>query len=401
MTKISATIVADSLAPTKDRLTTMSITFPRFILAEAKTHRILSQDGSIIQLQDISLNNTSELSKNSASSRAIPFNKMVKSVQENPFIPVAWQKDHSGMQGVEYFDKETFQPQGYSNHILVTEGLKMSWLAGRDSAIASSTHKNQLGLTKQLCNRELEPYTWHTVLISGTEWENFFSLRCPQYQLPNEKDDKIFKSWKDLTNYYEELHHDFWTGLHLEEYTELERLKCNKGQAEIHMMALAETMWDAMNESIPKELKEGEWHIPYEDKIDFSNNSFIANYSKNLGRDSSDLSVEELDKLVINISTAMCARASYTVVGDEKEVSYETLLRIHDRMANQVPFHASPFEHCGQVMTNEEHSLWTRGKLVQIEGLNKQNETVNNGQTEGWCRNYRGFIQYRELLENK
>ena len=44
---------------------------PRIILAEFNTHRLFS--------------------RNSASSRAIPFKKMVQSVLENPFIPIAWQ----------------------------------------------------------------------------------------------------------------------------------------------------------------------------------------------------------------------------------------------------------------------------------------------------------------------
>ena len=80
--KISAQIVADSKNEFGDRITTMLVTFPRYILAELNTHRMFS--------------------KNSASSRAIPFVKMLKSVKENPFIPIAWQKDHPGMQGTEY-----------------------------------------------------------------------------------------------------------------------------------------------------------------------------------------------------------------------------------------------------------------------------------------------------------
>ena len=67
-------------------LLTVSATFPRIILAEVNTHRMLS--------------------KNTSSSRAIPFNKMVESVEQNPFIPIAWQKNHKGMQGTEYLTKE-------------------------------------------------------------------------------------------------------------------------------------------------------------------------------------------------------------------------------------------------------------------------------------------------------
>ena len=73
MNKISATIVADSVNQQGDRLTSLLITFPRILLSEINTHRMLS--------------------KNTSSSRAIPFKKMVEAVQENPFIPIAWQKE--------------------------------------------------------------------------------------------------------------------------------------------------------------------------------------------------------------------------------------------------------------------------------------------------------------------
>ena len=86
-------IIADSLSPQGNRLTTFKLTYPRIIHSELMTHRVFS--------------------RNSASSRAIPFEKMVKMVEEDPFIPIAWQKDHKGMQGSEYAqypDTEDFVP---------------------------------------------------------------------------------------------------------------------------------------------------------------------------------------------------------------------------------------------------------------------------------------------------
>ena len=82
MNKIEAKIVADSVNKQGNRITTFLLTYPRFIHSELMTHRMFS--------------------RNSASSRAIPFEKMVKMVEEDPFIPIAWQKHHSGMQGSEY-----------------------------------------------------------------------------------------------------------------------------------------------------------------------------------------------------------------------------------------------------------------------------------------------------------
>ena len=147
-------ILADSLSPQGNRLTTMKITFPRMVLAEMNTHRMFS--------------------RNSASSRAIPFKKMVTMVEENPFIPIAWQKDHKGMQGTEYFTEH--ESNLHRQH----------WLTARDYAIhQSKILANNGEVTKQLCNRLLEPFMWHTVIItSGKEGlDNFFKLRCPEYTI--------------------------------------------------------------------------------------------------------------------------------------------------------------------------------------------------------------------------
>src|SRR5690606_35799986 len=121
----------------------------RIIIAEMNTHRMLS--------------------KNTSSSRAIPFKKMVESVQNNPFIPIAWQKAHNGMQGSEYWTEEDevridigdeFE---YIEDIQpITEEFKIRWLEARDKAVNEATGMNSLGLTKQLCNRLLEPFMWTT-----------------------------------------------------------------------------------------------------------------------------------------------------------------------------------------------------------------------------------------------
>lgn len=147
---ISAKVVADSICPRGNRLTTLEVIMPRYILAEFNTHRMFS--------------------RNSASSRAIRFEKMVQSIEENPFIPYAWQKDHAGMQGTEYItDKSEIQ------------GKRLMWLSARDKAIEGAKALNNAGVTKQLCNRLLEAYMYHKVLVSATEWSNFMELRAPKY----------------------------------------------------------------------------------------------------------------------------------------------------------------------------------------------------------------------------
>ncbi len=352
MTKINAKIIADSVDPRGHRLVSFVITFPRYILAELNTHRMLS--------------------KNSASSRAIPFEKLLKSVEENPFIPVAWMIDHKGMQGHEYYTD--------NKHISLAES---NWLKARDNALRIAEdlskgvyrvqdvdehqfEKVSKGVTKQLCNRLLEPFMWHTVLISGTEWENFFALRCPQYEYSVAK----FRSRKDLAK----------TTVHAEDWTDLDWRKLNKGMADIHMMDLAEAMWDAYNESKPKQLKEGDWHIPFGDDI-------LIPWKEGSNLESNTMET-------VKIATARCARVSYTVVGEEKKQSFEADIKLHDRFFDQRPFHASPFEHCAKVMNDSEYELYSDERF-------KGGDNYGNAlpKETGWCKNYRGFIQYRAMFD--
>ncbi len=313
---IQAKIIADSINPQGNRLTTFIVTFPRIILAEFNTHRMFS--------------------RNSASSRAIPFEKMVKSVQENPFIPIAWQKEHKGMQGTEYI-----------SDVKRLELINEEWLRARDKAILSASRlangfiatdypdeEENIPLTKQLCNRLLEPFMWHTVIMtSGKEGlENFFNLRDHE-------------------------------------------------AAEIHIQELAKRMLEVYNESTPKQLQTDEWHIPFGDDIDTIKLDSVFKVGKG--------PMNRLEAK-IQIATAMCARVSYTVVGEEsKEPNYENDIKLHDKLLESG--HFSPFEHCAKAMSDTEYSNFVKGDTSKA----KQGSDIY-----GWCNNFKGFIQYRYLIEN-
>lgn len=354
MNKISATIVADSVNKQGDRLTSLLITFPRILLSEINTHRMLS--------------------KNTSSSRAIPFKKMVEAVENDPFIPIAWQKEHTGMQGYEYFtDLENDIPS-----------LERGWLSARDNAIETAKYLNKCfenedgsieGLTKQLCNRLLEPFMWTTMLITGSKesWQNFFELRCPSYKLIGlgKENVKSRKEWLEKMQFSSALHPSMYPK------TDVEWLQINKGQAEIHMMALAECIYDAMNESTPRKLTPGQWHIPFYEQI-------------------TDLLMNELadddvvfipDEKVAKISVAMAAHTSYTVVGGEVVKSSKKWLELHDRLLSYDPPHSSPMEHCARAMSDEEYESFYKGQI----GL---------GGESGWCNNLKGFIPYRYMIDN-
>lgn len=236
MRKISAKIIADSINPQGNRITTFELIYPRYIHGEVLTHRVFS--------------------KNSASSRAIPFAKIVKSVQEEPFIPIAFQEHHKGMQG-----------NSYLSGIREKRAIK-NWLRARDKAVETATNLYEAGVTKQLCNRILEPFLYHKVLLTSTKFNNFFYLRCPRYTITdNDGDTFSFKSKKEAIEFFGEEHFLNSIQKSLGDLTCTEWLMTNTGMAEIHIMDLAEKMYDALNESTPELLADGEWHIPYSDNM--------------------------------------------------------------------------------------------------------------------------------------
>lgn len=126
-------------------LSTLLIRLPRSILAEFNTHRVFS--------------------RNAASSRAIPIEKLIQQVMDDPFIPLYWGKNQKGMQADEDFSGP------------MTEELKGWWLVSRDNAVEAARGGIAAGLHKQIVNRLLEPWMWTIVCVSSTEWSNFLALR--------------------------------------------------------------------------------------------------------------------------------------------------------------------------------------------------------------------------------
>lgn len=356
-------ILADSKNQFGNRITTFLLTYPRIIHSELMTHRMFS--------------------RNSASSRAIPFEKMVKMVEEDPFIPTAWQKEHKGMQGTGYITDEK----------LIRHKNKI-WLSACKDAIKNakwlnSNYTNSNGksieckVTKQLCNRLLEPFMWHTTLVTGTEFENFFELRCPKYQTPVSRTIEPQRSWKDLLDNHSnpineqliEVNKDNWVF----------KMQHNLSQADIHIQAIAELMWDAYNESVPKELKAGEWHIPFGHRVLSQNDSKTETFKEGCidFSSSDDIIITE-----IKIAVARAARLSYTNhLGD---INYEKDIQLHDRLLKDK--HMSPFEHCARAMDKNEEHLFR--KVYPVENMQK---VYIDG---GWCDNFKGFISYRYLLTN-
>jgi len=180
---ISVRIEADSINQYNSRLTTFVLEYPRIIHGEIMTHRVFS--------------------RNASSSRAIPVQKTIDRVLNDPFIPMSWGKNQKGMQASE----DITDP-------FVVESLTRIWLKGRDAAVVVAQALMENGVHKQNANRGLEPYSYIQVVLTGTFWDNLYALRT---------------------------HH----------------------MAEPHFRDLATKMLEAHNASTPVSLRDGEWHLPF------------------------------------------------------------------------------------------------------------------------------------------
>jgi thymidylate synthase ThyX len=190
----SARVVLDSISENGSRLTTFEGTMWRAVLAEFNTHR--------------------QFSRNSASSRAIPVKKQLERVLMDPAMPVEWGMNKPGMQADGPADPET------------ENKAKRAWMRARDAAYTQAEELNRLGIHKQVANRLLEPFMWHTVVFTTTTegLENFFDQRCTS----------------------------------------------RSPLAQPEMRAFADAVLAAYEASIPLRLENDDWHTPYiQDDEDF------------------------------------------------------------------------------------------------------------------------------------
>ncbi len=253
---INATIIKDSICK-GIRITTFELEYPRFIHAELLTHRMFS--------------------RNAASSRAIPIATMNENITNNPAMPIYWGKNQPGM------------------------SAKEAWLYAMYRAAASSNHLAEQGVHKQITNRLTECFQHIKVIVTATEWSNWYALRT---------------------------HRD----------------------AQPEIQELAVKMFKAHMDSTPQELFPGEWHLPYihierlEGKITYSTNDVL-------------LTIDEARM----ISASCCAQVSYRKNDD----SLEKAKMIFDKLINSVPQHASPVEHQASPMKHNNvgwgDSIWEKG----------------------------------------
>lgn len=245
-----AAVLADSVAGDDVRLTTMVCTFPRFILAEYNTHRVFS--------------------RNSASSRAIPVKKRIQMIEEDPFVPLAFGKNKRGMSSTEDLQGED------------AKEAERAWREACEDAVRHARKLADLGVHKQFANRILEPFAWHTVITTSTEWDNYWSLRISEFAQPE-------------------------------------------------IRKVSEAMKVAYDASTPKRLYLGEWHLPLIFEQDIKEYTIKDEFGDDV------INYEELAK----ISCARCARVSYLTHDGVRSLAKD--FELFDRLASAG--HMSPFEH--------------------------------------------------------
>lgn len=262
---IRATMLADSISLQNKRLRTWECIYPRFIHAEMMTHRMFS--------------------RNAASSRAIPVDRMIQMVRDDPARPIHWGRNQRGMQARE----ELLPEAAYK--------AQHEWDVATMLAVASAQNLASTGLHKQIVNRVLEPFMHMKAVFSATEMENFYALRR---------------------------HPD----------------------AQPEIQELANQMWEAEQSSIPKILHPGEWHLPYINMQDWSD---VSDWITDLSTDEFEALPRypgegEILPIVRKISCAMLARTSYdNHDGSKREILKD--IELHDMLMVQTPLHASPAEH--------------------------------------------------------
>lgn len=295
---ISAKIIADSVSPGPwpIRLATLQLRYPKIIHGEAKTHRLMYVgDAAYDLLEEVGLMNDPALSRNASSSRAIPVERLIQDVIDDPYVPLHWGKNRAGMQASEELDdKELIYTGTDGKPVSERTAAKQIWLRSRDLAVKQAQSLSKLGAHKQIVNRLIEPFCHINVVVTATEWANFFALRR---------------------------HAD--------------------AQPEIH--ALADAIYDAMQASTPTPLKPGEWHLPYVDKDPAGGDmtALLQMVGEGIRGPDDD---QWINNSLIKLSVARCARVSY-LTHDNRKPNVAEDLKLYERLVGTNPLHASPCEH--------------------------------------------------------
>lgn len=310
---IKATVLAHSITKLGKMLITWEIEYPRLILAELNTHR--------------------QLSRNSYSSRAVPFLKMLEQLNGEP---VRFGANQPGMQ-----DKgEDFNaPVIFGEYQL---NPKNAWWKAKHLAITVAKAFYEAGYHKQVYNRLLEAWQMQKTVLSATEVDNFFWLR---------DDDAADPTIRELSR----------------------------------------VMKEAMDSSVPEVLQPGEWHLPYIKWLRSGHDDAQRFFIERDDGVDAPITLEE----AIKVSCARCAAVSYRNEGYDLAKSievYDRLVAGERKHASAFEHCATPMQkgYFGHSLPSINISCMPTTWEPGITHMDRQ-ENLWSGNFQGWIQ-YRKLI---------
>lgn len=319
---IKATVLADSISEAGIRMLTFEIEYPRIVHSELLTHGMLAP--------------------NSASSRAIPFEKMKEQLRARP---VRFGEKNSGMQdkGQDYKAFVLGRSMEYEgNDGDPAYSPEEAWEKAKEDALFWSEAFYKAGYHKQCYNRITEAYQMMKTVISGTEWPNFFWLR-------------------------------------------------DHGAADPTLAELARVMRETKDASVPMLLYPGDWHLPYLDRY-MADNGTLFYFDTDEKGERTYYQYED----AVKISSARTAAVSFRNV----EYGIEKSKEVFDRLIGDDRIHGSATEHQATPIANEQESSF-EGSAVNIpESFLTWQPGVTHVDRQGqlWSAKLRGWIQFRKLI---
>ena len=303
----SARVIKHSISPDGIEMLTFELTYWRAFHSEFMTHRLLS--------------------KNSSSTRAIPIERAIEIINENPGMPSHWGQNNPGMQSNAHLSE------------INTKSAKALWRAALDSAVSHVkilASKNGINGHKQWVGRLLEPWSVMKVVVSGTEWNNLYALR-------------------------------------------------NHPDAQPEFQDLVRCMIAACEASTPQVLKPGAWHLPYiVTRVDSDGN---ATYWVD---ENTEVDLETARK----VSASCCAQVSYRRLDASVEKALDVFNKLNIGVKGKLA-HASPVEHQATPMSSSKEAA------AALLGEWESGVTHMRRDKSLWSGNLRGWVQYRQLIENE